>query len=818
MIRKLSTRHFLLFLIGVLGFTAVGAQPTTITTSYTSGGASVNLNNSPAYPSYVTFMVTNNNTYPIAITEIGSLHIHSSTITSSSVNYSEDTGTYSLWSSGTNNLPITSLPPSVTNNWTLLASGPNIITTANGITPVIPTELTATNRAKEFTIICPNSYKIFAIALNDTIAFATAATSTPTSFTAGGVTLDVASGKAGFFSGGTTLSGFFYGSITFDKAYPATPSITADVNPICVGGSVNLTANPIACATSRLSYTWIGPGISSPNDTGKTIAVNNITSTSTYKVVVYDSSTSLYSDTASIVINVNSDVAPLILGRTQYCINDNFELPTVNGLPATDNAVHWFSVPTGGSPLPAAPTVNTSLGAQIDTFYASVVINGQCESQRSMVIYTVAPPPPAPVVTTPIYYCAGSPSIPLEASGQNLNWYYQKYGGVPSTLAPEPPTSVPDTFEYYVAQVNNGCEGPRANVHVVVTFRPNGLILASRDEICKGDTVTFSYYGSAFAGSAFVWDFSQPGLTQISGGTGIDPKVVRFDSSYIKTVSLKVGNTNCWSPVYTHDIIVDSIPEAKIAANKDLCQGRVELISLLSYDPSIDSFAWNFDGGQTTHYATDQGPYGVFWPDAGEHYVSLVVSNGKCSATVLDTVEVHAYPDARIDIQNYNSDALYCAGDSLKMAAHTIDPSSKYVWTPTRFFDIYDKEPVTYGRIDFNSYVKLMVTDQYGCTNSDSLLVKTQPCCKLIFPTAFSPNGDGKNDMFHMLNNGHYDVKTFHIANRWGTTVYETTNEQRGWDGTFNGEPQDMGTYYYFISYMCNGQLMTQKGEVILVR
>jgi len=815
MIRKLSTRHFLLFLISVLGFAGAGAQTQVITSNYaafgtawwpltTVGGAGV----------LQTFTITNNSDTAYALTEVGFFHVYSGTINGNP--FSDNGSTYSLWG-GSGSPSYTPGLPVATPTWTYLGAGPNITTTTNGIVPVIPQQLTTNGRPYEYAIICPHTSRTFALVLNDTLILPTSGTATWNSpnnrlvLNAQGVSNAIPQNGAG-------VPSYFFGSVTLDPAYPATPAITADVNPICVGGSVNLTANPVSCAASRFSYTWIGPGISAPNNTGKTLAVNNITTTSTYKVVVYDSATLLYSDTASIVINVNTDVAPQIAGRTQYCINDNFELPTVNGLPANNGDVRWYDVPTGGSPLPAVPTVNTSLGTQIDTFYASVIINGQCESQRAMIIYTVAPPPPPPVVTTPIYYCAGSPSIALEASGQNLNWYYQKFGGVPSTLAPEPPTSVPDTFDYYVAQVNNGCEGPRANVHVVVTFRPNGSIVTSRDEVCQGDTVTFSYYGSAFPGSAFVWDFSQSGLTQLSGGTGIDPKVVRFDSSYIKTISLKVGNTNCFSPVYTHDIIVDSIPKAKIAAYRDLCQGRVELISLLSYDPAIDSFAWDFDGGQTTHYATDQGPYGVYWPEAGEHYISLFVSDHKCHTTVFDTVEVHPYPDARIDIQNYSSDALYCAGDSLKMAAHTIDPTSKYVWTPTRFFDTYDKEPVTYGRIDFKSYVKLMVTDQYGCTNSDSLLIRTQPCCKLIFPTAFSPNGDGKNDMFHMLNNGHYDVKTFHIANRWGVTVYESTNEQRGWDGTFNGKPQDMGTYYYFISYMCDGQLVTQKGEVVLVR
>ena len=56
------------------------------------------------------------------------------------------------------------------------------------------------------------------------------------------------------------------------------------------------------------------------------------------------------------------------------------------------------------------------------------------------------------------------------------------------------------------------------------------------------------------------------------------------------------------------------------------------------------------------------------------------------------------------------------------------------------------------------------------------------------------------------------------IYNRWGRLVFETQDRRAGWDGTFNGEPQEIGTYSYFLIYSCGGDMTEKKGSVTLVR
>jgi gliding motility-associated-like protein len=91
----------------------------------------------------------------------------------------------------------------------------------------------------------------------------------------------------------------------------------------------------------------------------------------------------------------------------------------------------------------------------------------------------------------------------------------------------------------------------------------------------------------------------------------------------------------------------------------------------------------------------------------------------------------------------------------------------------------------------------------------------------MSLPSGFSPNGDGRNDRFHILTIGHHQIANFRVVNRWGQTVFETRDEANGWDGTFNGIPQDIGTYYYYIRYRCSEAKprdIEEKGEFVLIR
>jgi gliding motility-associated-like protein len=188
---------------------------------------------------------------------------------------------------------------------------------------------------------------------------------------------------------------------------------------------------------------------------------------------------------------------------------------------------------------------------------------------------------------------------------------------------------------------------------------------------------------------------------------------------------------------------------------------------------------------------------------------------GQCvSKQMTDTVYVHPLPDAR-----FNDLAVgnICTGDSVLLSAIVHDDHNLYRWSPSHFFN-NNNQPEIYGLVERAGYVKLDVTSEFGCRAEDSLMINAQLCCDVLLPNAFTPNGDGKNDIFRSITTGHHRLHQFRIANRWGQIVFETADERIGWDGIFNGVPQDMGVYFYYMSYDCGGKTIDAKGEVNLVR
>jgi gliding motility-associated-like protein len=685
-------------------------------------------------------------------------------------------------------------------------------------------------------VINPGVTYRFAVSSTDTIPFFYNVT--PATFTSGGVTLTSAS-LASIYHGAMPGPGSnlpaglqvaFNGAIRFTAAgsgAPDKPGVTASKTTVCRVDQSTLTFTKPAYLTSPIykvynpsgtlvysgsasSYTInFGPGF--PDGIG-----------GDWKVTVTDPNCgNVESSVTIITITRVLPPAPGLDGKMAFCINDPFTPVTVLG-----SNPSWYYSATGGSPLPFVPPFNTTW-AHRDTYYVGQTI-GVCPSEfRTQVIYSAAPKPNPPLVTTPLFYCENDTAVQVSAKGENLMWFYQSSGGLGSSVAPKPNTTKKDTFQYWVSQNVDGCESGRAPVKAIVTFRPNGLILVSRDHICENDTITLNYYGSAFVGSGYDWTF--PPGTEIWGGNLNGPLYIKLDSAGLRPIQLQVGHSNCYSQLYSKTITIDTIPTAVIEARPNICQGQRELISLSEYTMTTDSFFWDFMDGKLQNYSTDQGPYGLIWEVPGKKVISLRMVNKLCSVTYTDTVNVHPRPDAKFAIGGYGSDKQFCEGDSLLMTPNTVAPSSTYSWTPARYFDNYSNASVAWGHIDHQGYIKLNVTDQYGCMNSDSLMVLTKPCCQVFFPNAFTPNGDGTNDLFRIVpttqvktsTSGvqrNLEIRTFRITNRWGQTVYESANQYGAWDGKINGKDADLGNYNYYLRYKCGGQDFEQKGDFILIR
>lgn len=835
MIGKLFTRFCLLTAICAVSLTVeVDAQDSVSTNytgiNYTFVTQGVNVSD------HITVILENKGYCPINITEMSMIHIGQLLFNGTPIiDFSQNGASYSLWYSKTN---IAGPPGNIdaANGWTFSQTSDTINTgTQNIVVPMFDSINV---------VLAPQSRIRFSIVCDDDTAII------PINGTPAGVfslnNINLISGSATEIYGGYTTNGSSYntnnllpqpnslnfqGTIKFDYLPSQSPSVTtvpASAN-ICWGDSVRIRATHIYPGAT---YTLKDPnGVVIGSNTTGIFDLKNMQASETGNYVVTVNHCGIESDPRIVRIVVRKPAPPTVDGKFEYCLNDRFQPLTVNG-----TNPKWYYDETGGSPLPVTPTINTST-PNVLFYWVSQTDQYGCESDRTLVRLSAATKPDTPLVQSPIYYCEGDPADQLNAIGDTLLWYYEQTGGIPTEIAPTPNTSKRDSFKYYVTQTIDGCESERGEIDVVVTFRPNGLILVDKELICSGDSVVIGYYGSAFPGAAYNWTIPS-GVKVLNPDSAFDqgPLRIQIDQSssttVTRTINLQVGVKGCMSEVYTETVDVKPLPTGAIYAKDNLCVGQDDLISMTSYTETTDTFTWDFDGGLTTHFTTDQGPYGVYWNTPGKKIISVTLQDSGCVTTVLDSVIVHAKPDAsftterfipngnilRNELQVYTQGDSLCSSDSMRFTANTIEPGSQYTWTPTAFFRENDNLPVTFAKARYSSGVILHVEDEFGCENSDTMQIVTKSCCEMWFPTAFTPNNDGTNDFFRPETNAINQVKTFQVMNRYGQIVFQSTGYERGWNGMLNGNPQDIGTYYYLISFMCDGKLTHQKGEVTLLR
>jgi gliding motility-associated-like protein len=98
--------------------------------------------------------------------------------------------------------------------------------------------------------------------------------------------------------------------------------------------------------------------------------------------------------------------------------------------------------------------------------------------------------------------------------------------------------------------------------------------------------------------------------------------------------------------------------------------------------------------------------------------------------------------------------------------------------------------------------------------------VRVRPEAYLFVPNAFTPNGDGKNDLFYLQGEGILDGSyTIRIFNRWGEEIFFSNDTENSWDGTCKGKPAALGAYIYIIEFLdWESHRHTMKGSVNIYR
>jgi gliding motility-associated-like protein len=244
-------------------------------------------------------------------------------------------------------------------------------------------------------------------------------------------------------------------------------------------------------------------------------------------------------------------------------------------------------------------------------------------------------------------------------------------------------------------------------------------------------------------------------------------------------------------------------------------------------DPATATYAWTYSDGGSGNTATVNHQFTT----NGTNTIDLIVKSAfGCDTTVTTDVEVYPIPTALFtpDPNNSTTAALprFRFGNKStvdNVLGSFIETNEWDFGDPTAVDDTSTQiNPVFFYPADTGTYmVTLRVTTNYGCTDEFSYPVIIGPDILVFIPNAFSPDvgGPTENEGFRaVVNNG---VKDYHmiIFNRWGEVMYETTDPNAKWDGTFNGikVQQDVYAYYLKVSGW-NNKEYTFSGTITLLR
>lgn len=354
-----------------------------------------------------------------------------------------------------------------------------------------------------------------------------------------------------------------------------------------------------------------------------------------------------------------------------------------------------------------------------------------------------------------------------------------------------------------------GCNGiASADIDIPVVEQPGFTLLSIDTGTCDG-AFTVELQAQGDVGVTFHWTSSPP-------STIADPNAAN-------TPGTATGTT-----VYTANAFFGTCPIGSESFIVQFGQGP-----WLAIIPN-DTIVCLQDSMQIKAYVSPPGNYTYQWspvinlgdPTAfqplffsnilRDHtYHLTVTTSGGCVSH--DSVVIHTYPPPTLYNVTVDTTIRYAGAVQLNAAgAYT------YTWIPGE--GLSDRNiPDPLATITLPSTYMVIGIDTLGCRDSATVHLDIDYTVNDFVPSIFTPNGDGKNDVFRILGVYFQAIESFRIYNRFGEVVFDTKDINKGWDGTFKGKLADVGVYHYLIRLnLPNGTPKATKkmlkGDVTLMR
>ncbi len=346
----------------------------------------------------------------------------------------------------------------------------------------------------------------------------------------------------------------------------------------------------------------------------------------------------------------------------------------------------------------------------------------------------------------------------------------------------------------------NGCSD--STTTTIDTRHPlQAAFTVDHDSVCIGTPIQVTQTDVVTGPGTYYWNFGDGQTDNTASPAGHS-----YTAAGIYTITHAITDQiPCHDTVKTTVSVFPSPFTTFDIVDTVFCLGGATTVTGTA-TPGFSQLNWNFGDGFSIN-GTYKNRHS--YEQTGNYIITLKVDYPLCPSVVkTHTVQVLPQP-----IVNLGRDTTICPhGDAIKITNEVYDPAVTYLWSTGQ----------TGAAIVINDTGNywLRGVSSGGCTAADSLLVSN--ACYLNIPNSFTPNGDGMNDYFfpRQLLASRVEKFSMKVFNRWGETIFETTNVNgRGWDGSLNGKNQNTGTYIYTIIATIEG-LGEQKyqGNVTLLR
>ncbi len=369
------------------------------------------------------------------------------------------------------------------------------------------------------------------------------------------------------------------------------------------------------------------------------------------------------------------------------------------------------------------------------------------------------------------------------------------------------PIASPINTTTYQLLISNGICTDTVSLTVVVTKLQ--LLVPNDTTLCIPGT-PISISANTF-GTTNVYQWSSNPLFTDTINTSLGNPVLTVSPNISTTYFIRVGNNSC----FLEDTVRVNVfaSQFSITGPDAVCFGDTFQLSVISN--STDSLTYNWSPNPEI-ITGDFTPTISTSPNGTTIYSVTITSSQGCVITLTKRVYVSPLPTMALGA-SADRDTIF-EGQSVQLSA--LPSGFAYSWTPSSTLNNSTSQNPIASPSSTTTY-RVRVTDT-GCVRTATITIYIlDVICgppDLYIPNAFTPNGDGDNDEL-LVRGNNITSMTLRVYHRWGEKVFETSDQNEGWDGTYKGKECDPAVFVYYLDIECKGgETYQEKGNVSLIR